>query len=158
MIEDVGVLVEGRRERKRDAMNRAPTKSKAGKGKKKKEGTACRAPTKNSRKGRLGFLGLAAEKCRHVQVVRGDFVADFADILLDLVDDVGQRLLLRMRDGLFDFPAGFPGLGQEGRLLEAFFLLASLKPAAITVIFTVSFMASSCTAPKIMLAFSCAAF
>src|SRR5271165_1685153 len=34
----------------------------------------------------------------------------------------------------------------------------SRKPAAITVIFTDSFIASSITAPKIIFAFSCAAF
>src|SRR5271165_5620744 len=63
----------------------------------------------------LSFLGLAAEEGGDVQVVRGDFVAYFADVLLDLVDYVGQRLLLR--DGGFYLAAGFPGLGKEGRLL-----------------------------------------
>ena len=76
-------------------------------------------------KGRLCFLGLAAEECRDVQVVRGDFVADVADVLLDLVDDVGQRLLLRDRS--FDFAAGFPSLGQEGRLLRDIFLVGFLE-------------------------------
>ena len=79
----------------------------------KKEGTACRAPTirekQRPKKRRLGFLGLAAEECGDVQVVGGDFVADFADVLLDLVDYVGQRLLLR--NGSFYFAAGFPGFG-----------------------------------------------
>src|ERR1700733_15132729 len=45
----------------------------------------------------------------------------------------------------------------DGRVF-VFLAPTSRKPAAITVIFTDSFIASSCTAPKMMLAFSCAAF
>jgi len=52
-------------------------------------------------------------------------VADFADVLLDLMNYVGERLLLR--DGSFHFSAGFPGLGQEGRLLRDVFLVGFLE-------------------------------
>ena len=78
---------------------------------KKKEGGASPAPTDD----RSGFLGLAAEECGDVEIVRGDFVGGLSDVLLDLMDNVGQRLLLR--DGSFDFAPGFPGLGEELRLL-----------------------------------------
>jgi hypothetical protein len=74
---------------------------------------------------RSGFLGLAAEECRDVEVVRGDFVGCFADVLLNLVDYVGQRLLLGTR--LLDFAAGFPCLGQERRLLWDVFLVGFLE-------------------------------
>src|SRR6266446_3768300 len=37
---------------------------------------------------RLSLLGLAAEECRHVKIVRRDLLADFADVLLYLMDDV----------------------------------------------------------------------
>ena len=90
----------------------------------KKEGTACHAPTSEGGS-RLGFLGLAAEECRDVQVVRGNFVADVADVLLDLMNDVGQRLLLRDRS--FNFAAGFPGFGEERRLLRDVFLVGFLE-------------------------------
>src|SRR5207245_10959744 len=52
----------------------------------------------------------------------------------------------------------FQVFGRNDCFWWMFFLLASLKPAAMTVIFTESFMLSSCTAPKMMLAFSWAAF
>src|SRR5262252_349465 len=52
----------------------------------------------------------------------------------------------------------FQVLGRNSGRRVTFFLLASLKPAAMTVILTESFICSSCTAPKMMLAFSCAAF
>ena len=86
----------------------------------------CRAPTTLGKgKGRLGFLGLAAEECRHVQIVRGNFVADVADVLLHLMDDVGQRLLLG--HGLLHLATGFPRFGQEGRLLLDVFLVGFLE-------------------------------
>lgn len=77
----------------------------------------------NLRKGKsgLGFLGLAAEESGDVQIVRGDFAVDVADVLLDLMDYVGQRLLLE--HGFFDLAAGFPRLGEELRLLlDGFFV------------------------------------
>src|SRR6266480_340700 len=58
----------------------------------------------------LGLLGLAAEERRHVQIVGGNILADFADVRLDLVDDVGQGLQhWRIRH----FAAGLPGLREE---------------------------------------------
>ena len=68
------------------------------------------------------------------------FAADFLNVLLDLVHDVWRSS--RRRLGLGDFRLGLPGLGHEGRLSTCC-LFASVKPAAITVIFTDSFMASS---------------
>ena len=72
----------------------------------------------------LGFLGLAAEEGWNVEIVGGNVVADFADVLLDLVDDVGQGLLDRCVHG---FAAGLPGLGEEGRLLVHVFLVGVLE-------------------------------
>src|SRR5277367_6734381 len=94
----------GRGKRKRDAMNRAPTTFGIGKSGKRKEKERGHGPSKlrvnvpcpyeslgkgkTLRKGRRrsGFLSLTTEEGRYVQVVRGDFVAYFADVLLDLVD------------------------------------------------------------------------
>ena len=56
-----------------------------------KEGGASPAPTDD----RSGFLGLPAEEGGDVEIVRGDFVGGLSDVLLDLMDNVGQRLLLR---------------------------------------------------------------
>jgi hypothetical protein len=95
-VEDVGVVGwRAQREKKRAEKERG-------------HGLPC--PYEDSR-----FLGLAAEEGRHVQIVRGDFVAYFADVLLNLMDNVGQRLLLRR--GCFYFAAGFPGFGEELRFL-----------------------------------------
>jgi hypothetical protein len=73
----------------------------------------------------LGLLGLAAKERRDVQIVRGNFVANVADVLLHLMDDVGQSLLLRY--GFFDFAAGFLCLGKEGWLLLDGFLVGFLE-------------------------------
>src|SRR5436305_603737 len=54
----------------------------------------------------LGLLGVAAQECGHVEIVGGNFGADFADILLDLVDDVG-----RLRRLLHNVATSLPGLG-----------------------------------------------
>jgi hypothetical protein len=63
-------------------------------------------------KDRLSLLGLAAEEGGDVEVVRADFRLQVANVLSDLVDDVGDRFLVR--DGWFgDVAAGFPGAGQE---------------------------------------------
>jgi hypothetical protein len=67
----------------------------------------CRAPDAQL-ESCSGFLGVAAQECRHVEVVPGNFAADFADILLDLVDDVCW-LMLRRRFG--NLAAGFPCFG-----------------------------------------------
>src|SRR6266446_1706817 len=72
----------------------------------------------------LGFLGLAAEECRHVQVVGRNILADLADVLLDLVDDVRQLVLHRH---VRHFAAGLPGLGQERLLLMDVFLVGVLE-------------------------------
>src|SRR5205823_1650871 len=69
----------------------------------------------------LGLLGLAAEECRNVQIVGRHVLTDFADVLLDLVDDVRQILLHR------HFAAGLPGLGQKRLLLMDVFLVGVLK-------------------------------
>ena len=110
-------------------MNRAPTTSKRKKagpfGAQGKQAPPLQGSTPPKGQRRLGFLGLAAEECRYVQVIRGNFVADFADVLLDLVDYVGQRLLLRR--GSFHFAAGFPGLGQERRLLDGILFVGFLE-------------------------------
>src|SRR6266852_5388142 len=74
----------------------------------------------------LGFLGLAAEESRDVQIVGGNVLADFADVLLDLVDDVRQCVLHRR---LRHFATGLPGLRQEGRLLVQVFLVGVLESA-----------------------------
>lgn len=63
----------------------------------------------------LSFLGLPAEESGHIQVVGGNVVADVTNVLLNLVHHIRERLLLGQR--LFHFATGFPGLGQEGRLL-----------------------------------------
>ena len=70
------------------------------------------APQRKTRsvESRSGLLRLAAEECRHIEVVRGDFVADVANILLHLVHDVGQLLLLGL---VRNFAAGLPGFRQE---------------------------------------------
>ncbi len=70
-------------------------------------------------------MGLAAEERRDIEVVRGDIVADIANVLLYLMDNVGQRLLLR--NGSFKFAAGFPRFGQERRLLRDVFLVGFLE-------------------------------
>ncbi len=67
---------------------------------------------------------MAAEECWDVEIVGGDVLADFADVLLDLVDDVGQRVLHRF---IWNFAAGFPGLGQERLLLVDVFLIGVLE-------------------------------
>src|SRR5882757_5142862 len=58
----------------------------------------------------LGFLGLAAEEGGDVEIVGGNVLADFADVLLDLVDDVWHGALHRL---IRYFAAGFPGLREE---------------------------------------------
>src|SRR5690242_16189932 len=61
---------------------------------------------------RLGLLSLPAEERGNVQVVRsGNFLADFAHVLLNLMHHVG-----RLHGLLHDFAPGFPGFGQEGLL------------------------------------------
>ena len=85
-------------------------------------------PATNNRgwaKDGLSFLRLAAEECGHVQIVRGDFVTDIADVLLHLMYDVRQRLLLR--HGFFHFAAGFPRFGEERRLLLDRFFVGFLE-------------------------------
>src|SRR6267378_3553584 len=72
----------------------------------------------------LGFLGLAAEKRRHVQIVGGNILADFADVLLDRVDDVRQCVLHRC---IRTFATGLPGLWQERLLLMDVFLIGVLE-------------------------------
>src|SRR5215468_6526326 len=65
----------------------------------------------------LRFLRLTAEERRNVQVVRcWNLLADFADVLLDLMHHV--RGLHRL---LHDFAAGFPSLWQEGLLWQRVF-------------------------------------
>jgi hypothetical protein len=44
--------------------------------------------TSQEKSSRLGFLGLAAEECRNVKIVGGNFAADVADVLLNLMDNV----------------------------------------------------------------------
>src|SRR5208282_5971225 len=62
-----------------------------------------------------GFLRLAPQKCRHVQIVLGNFLRGLADILRNLMNDV------RWRDGQFtlrvQIAARFPRLGQKRLLL-----------------------------------------
>src|SRR6202521_1947854 len=58
----------------------------------------------------LSFLGLPPEEWRDVQIVGGNILADFADLLLDLVNDLRQCLLGRR---IRHFAAGLPRLGQE---------------------------------------------
>lgn len=93
--------------------------------KSKGHGLPCPYNSLGRAKGRLGFLGLAAEECWHVEVVGGNFVADVPDVLLDLMDHVGQRLLLG--PGLLHLATGFPRFGQEGRLLGNVFLVGFLE-------------------------------
>ena len=57
----------------------------------------------------LCFLRVAAQECGNVEVVRGNFASDFADIFLDLMHNV-CRLMVRLRR-FGNFAAGFPGLG-----------------------------------------------
>jgi len=68
---------------------------------------------KHQREIGLGFLRVTAKECRNIQVVRGNFACDFANIFLDLVNDVN---LVRLRLGfrrLGEFSAGLPGLRQK---------------------------------------------
>src|SRR6266568_859546 len=81
--------------------------------------------TQNSYTPELRLLRLAAKECRHVQIVRRNFLADFADILLDLVDHI-RRLLRHRRLG--DFPPGLPSLWKERLLLRYVFPVGVLEP------------------------------
>src|SRR5580658_1943547 len=105
---------------KEGTMNRAPTRDKT---KRKRARRAVPLRGKDGGRGQtpplqisLGFLCLAAEEGGDVEVVRGDFAVDVADVLLNLMDNVGQRLLLR--DGFLHFAAGFPRFGEELWLLD----------------------------------------
>ena len=61
----------------------------------------------------LGFLRVTAKECRDIEVVRGNFAGDFANIFLDLMDDVNLVRLRRQFWLLWDFAASLPGLRQE---------------------------------------------
>jgi len=122
-------------------------------------------PAKTGRYGELSLGGLAPQKRRNVQIVAGNFPRDFADVFLDLLNDVAMegRFGARCRShscwsSVPFFAARFPGTRHELRTLRCIFLVGFLEARGDNVIFTASFMVSSCTAPKIMLAFSAAAF
>ena len=68
---------------------------------------------KHQREIGLGFLCVTTEKCWDIQVVRGNFAGDFANILLDLVNDVNLVWLWRQFWLFGDFSPGLPGLRQE---------------------------------------------
>ena len=72
----------------------------------------------------LGFLRLTAQECRYVQIISRNILADFADVLLNLVDHVWQRLL---HGRLRDLAACLPGLWQQRLLLMDVFLIGVLK-------------------------------
>jgi hypothetical protein len=73
----------------------------------------------------LSLLGLAAEERGYVEVVDGwDFATYFANVLLNLMNDIRGRL---RRLGLGDFWCCFPGLGHEGRLFLDLFLVSFLE-------------------------------
>src|SRR5256885_17021607 len=74
--------------------------------------------------GLLGFLRLTAQECRYVQIVSRNILADFADVLLNLVDHVWQRLL---HGRLGDLAACLPGLWQQRLLLMDVFLIGVLE-------------------------------
>src|SRR2546429_5918079 len=59
------------------------------------------------------FLRLPAQERGHVQVVRRNFLADFAHVLLNLWHDISG-----LERRLHHFAPGLPGLGQE-RLLRS---------------------------------------
>src|SRR5207244_5745872 len=80
---------------------------------------------------------LPTQKSWDVQIVRGNVLADFADVirlgvckykprtpLLDLMDDVRQSLLHRL---IWYFAAGLPSLRQERLLLADAFLVGVLE-------------------------------
>src|SRR5580693_8300032 len=69
--------------------------------------------------GGSSLLGLPAQKSRDVEIVGRNIWADFADVLLHLVDDIRQRLLHGRFGG---FASRFPGLGQERLFLVHVFL------------------------------------
>ena len=52
---------------------------------------------KHPREIHLGFLGVAAEECRYIEIVRGNFAGDFANIFLYLMDDVDLLRLEPLR-------------------------------------------------------------
>ena len=72
----------------------------------------------------LGFLRLTAQECRYVQIISRNILADFADVLLNLVDHVWQRLL---HGRLRDLAACLPGLWQQRLLLMDIFLIGVLE-------------------------------
>src|SRR6266481_7557256 len=83
---------------------------------------AASAPIEKRRlKSCLGFLCLAAEERRHVQVVRSNFRTDLPHILLNLLHDIRQ-LLLPWRD-ILDIAPRLPGLRQQRRPLLRVFLV-----------------------------------
>src|SRR5438046_7533542 len=74
--------------------------------------------------GLLGFLRLTAQECRYVQIISRNVLADFVDVLLNLVDHVWQRLL---HGRLGDLAACLPGLWQQRLLLMDVFLIGVLE-------------------------------
>jgi hypothetical protein len=68
---------------------------------------------KHQREIGLGFLRVTTKECRDIQVVRGNFACDFANIFLNLVNDVNLVWLRRQVWLLGDFSPGLPGLRQE---------------------------------------------
>src|SRR5207302_2234690 len=91
-------------------------------------------PAKTGRYGELSLGGLAAQKRRNVQIVAGHFPRDFADVFLDLLNDVAMegRFGARCRShscgsSLPFFTARFPGTRHELRTLRGIFLVGFLE-------------------------------
>ncbi len=61
----------------------------------------------------LGFLRVTTKECWDIQVVRGNFAGDFANIFLNLVNDVNLVRMRRQFWLLGNFSPGLPGLRQE---------------------------------------------
>src|SRR6266849_5107392 len=74
--------------------------------------------------GGSSLLRLPAEERRNIQIVGRNVLADFADVLLDLVDHVRGGLLHGRLDG---FAPGLPGFRQKRRLLMNVFLVGVLE-------------------------------
>src|SRR5438874_619043 len=68
------------------------------------------------------FLRLPAQERGHVQVVRRNFLADFAHVLLNLWHDISG-----LERRLHHFAPGLPGLGQERLLWQDVFLVGLLE-------------------------------
>ena len=91
-------------------------------------------PAKTGRYGELSLGGLAAQECWNVQVVAGNFAGDFADVFLDLLNDVAMESRFgaccrshSCWSSVPFFAARFPRTRHELRALRCIFLVGFLE-------------------------------